>query len=114
VLEHAGPRKENHDGQTRPLKPVDRVAYEPVMIALSEARAMAFFLEKLGDEDRALIHGISEDHSGHPENDIAWMHGAIADRLRQAHDTIEREYRKLGTNLLEKEAAALAKPKDGA
>jgi hypothetical protein len=96
-----------------PRKPVDRTAYEPVLLALHEARAMAFFLEKLGDEDSALVHGIDADHRGHPEDAIAWAHGAIADRLRAAHDAIEREYRKLGTDLFVKDAAAIG-PLDGA
>jgi len=38
------------------------------------------------------------------------LHGIAGEQLHAALDDVEREYRKLGTNLLAKEAA---KPKDG-
>ena len=39
--------------------------------------------------------------------------GIAGEQLHAALDDIEREYRKLGTNLLAKETAAILKPKDG-
>ena len=36
------------------LKPAKPVAYEPVMLAVSKARAMASVLEQLGDTNKAL------------------------------------------------------------
>jgi len=41
------------------------------------------------------------------------LHGIAGEQLHAALDDIEREYRKLGTNLPAKEAAAILKPKDG-
>jgi hypothetical protein len=97
-----------------PLKPADRVAYEPVMIAVSKARAMAWTLEQLGAPDGCnnLVHALED--TTHPEETQDWLHSVGAETLCKSLDEIEREYRKLGTNLLEKEAAALANPKDGA
>ena len=94
----------------RPEKPVDHI------VGLSQARALAWFLERLGDSDSELRHCIDDGLAGDaPESTVGWVHQAIADELRRAHDTIEREYRKLGTNLLEEElAASLKPPKDGA
>jgi hypothetical protein len=99
----------------KPKKPVDYVGYEPVMLAVSKARAMAWVLEELGETGGAgnnLVHALED--LGTPEETRGWLHSVVGDALRAALDEIEREYRKLGTNLLEKEAAALAKPKDGA
>src|SRR5437867_3278448 len=99
----------------RPLKPVDRVAYEPVMIAVSKARAMAWTLDHLGDPSAVgnnLVHALEDVH--HPKETREWLHSVVSDALGSALDEIEREYRKLGTNLLEKEAAEFAKPNDGA
>ena len=94
----------------KPAKPVDGVAYEPLMLQLSKARAMAHVLAEVGNDDTDLAHALSRA----PAETRAWLHGVVADALNAAHDEIEREYRKLGTNLLDKEAAALAEPKDGA
>jgi hypothetical protein len=93
----------------KPKKPVDYVGYEPVMIAVSKARAMAWVLEQLHANNN-LEHGLQDA----PEEMAEWLHSAVADALNATLDEIETEYRKLGTNLLEKEAVALAKPKDGA
>ena len=98
----------------RPITPVDHVGYEPVMLALSHARALAWFLEHLGDADSELRHAIEESSGNVPECAVGWVQQAIADELRCTHDKIEAEYRKLGTNLLAKEVAASLKPKDGA
>src|SRR5258705_13489771 len=99
----------------KPKKPVDYVGYEPVMIAVSKARAMAWVLEQLGEADGAgnnLVHALED--TGTPEKTREWLHAVVGDALRAALGDIEVEYRKLGTNLLEKEfAAADLKPKEG-
>ena len=94
-----------------PLKPVE-VANEPVMIAVSKAQAMAWVLENLADEDSNLFVAIED--ASHPEEVRPWLQGVVAEALHTAHDKIEREYRKLGTNLLVKEATELSQLKDGA
>ncbi len=101
----------------KPAKPVDRVAYEPVMLALSKARAMAWVLEELGANESStirnnLVHALED--APKPEDTRDWLQSVVAEALHAAHDDIEREYRKLGTNLHEKEAAALAKSEAGA
>ena len=108
----------------RPLKPVDHVGYEPVMLGVSKARAMAWVLEQLGQADGAgnsLLHALED--TGAPEETRGWLHTVVADALYVAPDDIEREYRKLGTNLLAKETAQAEverllrsdpTPKDGA
>ncbi len=86
----------------KPKKPVDYVGYEPVMLAVSMARAMAWVLEQL-HADNNLEHAL-QDAPAEMETP-GWPHTVVADALREAHDDIEREYRKLGTNLLQKEAS---------
>ena len=44
---------------------------------------------------------------GYPEQTLEWLSEVVAGALNVALDDIEREYRKLGTNLLEKEAAEI-------
>ena len=75
------------------MKPVDRVAYEPILLAVSKARAMASVLDQLGDSNNNLVHAL-EDRS-HPEETREWLHGVVAEALRSALDEIEREYRAL-------------------
>lgn len=75
-----------------PVTPVDPVAFSPVMLALSKARAMAWAVEKLGDPDSNL--SVAVEDAGHPEEARAWLHGAVGDALREALDEIEREHRK--------------------
>jgi hypothetical protein len=99
----------------RPLKPVDRVAYEPVMIALSKARAMAWVLGELAEADGSgnnLVNAFDQDHEA-PEEALGWTRSVVTEALHAAHDDLERAYRTLGTNLLAKDAASLT-PKDGA
>ena len=43
----------------KPAKPVDYVGHEPVMLALGQARALAWLLERLGDSDSELRHSIA-------------------------------------------------------
>jgi hypothetical protein len=91
-------------------KPFDRVAYEPVMLALSKARAAGYLLDATTHPDQTWAPGTDDNLDHH----IGWIRDIACDALRAAHDDIEREYRTLGTNLLAKEEAALSKPKDGA
>jgi hypothetical protein len=99
----------------KPIKPVDRVAFELLMCELSKARAMAWTLEELGAPGTVgnnLQHAMAD--APRPQETHEWLHSVVAEALHSALDEIEREYRKLGTNLLAKEAADLQKPKDGA
>ncbi len=64
----------------RPLKPVDHVGYEPVMLGVSKARAMAWVLEQLGQADGAgnnLLHALED--TGAPEETRGWLHTVVAD-----------------------------------
>jgi hypothetical protein len=90
-------------------KPVDPVRFEPVMLAVTQARALAWFLELLGDEDSELRHAVESSSGAVPECAVGWAHQAIADELRRVHDTIEREYRNLDTVLLVKKLAEIPK-----
>jgi hypothetical protein len=107
----------------KPIKPVDYVGSEPVMLGVSKARALAWVLERLGetgypnDLQGALGHG--------PEDTRGWLNSVVGDAMRATLDEIETEYRKLGTNLLQKECDRAEverllrppdheKPKDGA
>jgi hypothetical protein len=101
----------------KPEKAVDYVAYEPVMIAVSKARAMAWVLEELGADETSTLRNNLVDalkDAPRPEDTRDWLQSVVAEALHAAHDEIEREYRKLGTNLLMKEAAATLKPTEGA
>jgi hypothetical protein len=102
----------------KPIKPTlserakkfDYVAYEPVMCQVSKAKAMAWVLEQLGETDGAannLLHALEDS----PDETREWLHSVVGEALRTALDEIESEYRKLDTNLLVKELAAI--PKDG-
>ena len=71
-------------------KPADRVAFEPVMAAISKARAMAWVLEQLHANNN-LEHALQDA----PEETADWLHTVVAEALHEAHDAIEREYRKL-------------------
>ena len=92
----------------QPAKPVDRVAFEPVMIAVSKAHALTWTLEALANGE------LTEMPVSAPASTREWLCDVVGEALRATLDEIEREYRKLGTDLLAKEAAALAKSKDGA
>ena len=102
----------------KPKKPVDYVAYEPVMLAVSKARAMAWVLEELGATSpigNNLVHALEQ--ANNPEDARDWLHSVVGEALRASLDDIDREYRKLGTNLLAKEFAKgeierLVRPRD--
>jgi hypothetical protein len=92
-------------------KDVDYVAYEPVMCALSKARAMTWVLDQLAPGGATnLAHALAES----PEETDSWLHTVVTDALRASLDEIETEYRKLGTNLLLNEVRALTPEKAGA
>ncbi len=104
-------------------KPVDHVGYEPVMLGVSKARAAQHLVEFLdsGHED-ALDFKMSE--RDRMKDHVAWIRQFGHDVLVAALDEVEVEYRKLGTNLLQKEATQAEverllrppdheKPKDG-
>jgi len=88
----------------KPKKPVDYVGHEPVMLGVSKAKAMAWVLEQLGAPDGCnnLQHALAD--AGDPKETHEWLHSVVGEALRAALDDIETEYRKLGTNLLQKEA----------
>jgi hypothetical protein len=91
----------------KPAKPVDYVGYEPVMLAVSKARARAWLLEESGrTPDNPIIGAMSgyPAFEAHAEDICGWLHQIAADQLLACFGEIEREYRKLGTNLLQKEA----------
>jgi hypothetical protein len=89
------------------------------MLAVSKARACAWLLEESGrTPDNPIIDAINgyPAFEVHAEDIRGWLHQIAADRLLACFDDIEREYRKLGTNLLMKEAVEdlTRPPKDGA
>ncbi len=78
--------------RTKRSKPVDYVAYEPVLIEVHKARALTSVLEQLGETAvNNLVYAL-EDGS-HPEDTREWLHSVVADALRAALDEIDREYR---------------------
>jgi hypothetical protein len=99
--------------KVKPIRPVDHVGYEPVMLAVSKARAAQHLVEFLDSASGdALDFKTSERDRMKDHAD--WIRQFGHDALTSALEEIETEYRKLGTNLLMKEAAADLKPKDGA
>jgi hypothetical protein len=98
----------------KPKKPVDYVGYEPVMIAVSKARAAQHLLEFL-DSDHAdpLAEFKLQEPPERVKEHLEWIRQFGHDALVAALDEVEVEYRKLGTNLLMKEAAEDLEPKDG-
>src|SRR5947207_923442 len=91
----------------KPDKPVDYVAYEPVMLALSKARAARHLLLTATDEHMPWdqVVPIAKEKTEPLDQHISWILDFAFDALQEALDMIELEYRKLGTNLLQKEAA---------
>jgi len=83
----------------KPKKPVDYVGYEPVMLTVSKARAAQHLVEFLnsGHQDAMDFKSRVKDH-------VDWIRQIGPDALTAAFDEIETEHRKLGTNLLQKEA----------
>ncbi len=60
-------------------KAVDYVGYEPVMLAVSKARAMAWVLEQLHANNN-LEHALQDA----PEETADWLHSVVADALGAA------------------------------
>jgi hypothetical protein len=71
------------------------IKYEPLMLSLSKAQAMAYVLERLGapDGNNDLVHALNGDDV--PDCTHDWLHSIAGDALRAALDEIELEYRKL-------------------
>jgi hypothetical protein len=65
-------------------------------------------------QQAAKVYRIGLLGGSHPEQVREWLHAVVAEALHVAQNEIETEYRKLGTNLLQKELDATPKPKDGA
>ncbi len=80
----------------KPEKPVDHIAYEGVMLALSKARAARFLLDVATDED-SRFECLDDREERYVEEDLSWIRSHAVDWLRDCHDEIEREYRKLRT-----------------
>lgn len=71
------------------------VEYQPLMVAVHKARAMAWTLEQLGAHNgigNNLVHALEGDHV--PEETREWLQAVVGEALRAAFDDIEREYRK--------------------
>jgi hypothetical protein len=81
----------------KPAKPVDTVAYEPVMLAMSKARAMAWVLGELphSHDRNDLVCAINR--SPRPEDTRDWLQNVVAAALTSALDDVESEYRRLRT-----------------
>jgi hypothetical protein len=91
----------------KPAKSVDYVQSEPLMMALSEARAARFLAFCTTDRMQSWEHMVAEKDQ--VDDHVDWIKDHAFEWLRDCHDRIEAEYRKLGTNLLMKD-----KLKDGA
>ena len=90
----------------RPMKhkkPVDYVGFEPVMCAVSKARAAQHLLEFLDSGHEGPLFTFKTRELKRAEDHLAWIRDFGHNALTAALDEIEIEYRKLGTNLLRKE-----------
>jgi hypothetical protein len=88
------------------VKPArDHVAFEPVMLAVSKARAARHLLLSVDNPDMPWdqVVPISREKSEPLGEHLDWIRDFAFDALHEALDEIELEYRKLGTNLLQKE-----------
>jgi hypothetical protein len=80
----------------KPIKPQGQ-AFDPLMLALSKARSMAWVLGELAQADgigNNLVNAF--DIKGHyaPEEALGWTRSVVTEALRAALDEIETEYRK--------------------
>ena len=94
------------------LKPAKPVAYEPVMIAVSKARAMASVLEQLGDTNNSLVN--ARRTAATPRRRV---NGSMPSSRRRSARRSTRSSASTGSsgrNLLQKELAQDLTPKDGA
>ncbi len=108
----------------KPKKPVDYVGYEPVMLAVSKARAAQYLLEFLDSDHADPLADFKTCERERAKEHVEWIRQFGHDALVAALDEVEVEYRKLGTNLLQKDATQAEvkrllrppdheKPKDG-
>jgi hypothetical protein len=89
----------------KPKKPVDYVGFEPVMCAVSKARAAQHLLEFLDSGHEGPLFTFKTRELERAKDHLAWIRDFGHNALTAALDEIEIEYRKLGTNLLQKEFA---------
>lgn len=82
---------------TPPVKP-DPVRLEPVMLAVSKTRALAWMLDRLGDADSPLTSNMGLALQGAPEDTRGWLQQTVYEALRDELETLERAYRKVGTD----------------
>ena len=75
----------------QPAKPVDRVSYEPLMVAVSKARALTWTLEALANGE------LAEMPVSAPAETREWLCDVVGDALHATLNEIEHEYRKLAT-----------------
>jgi len=80
-----------------PEKPVDLVAYEPVMLALSKARAAQYLLEFLDSEHSEPLATFKMQEPKRITEHLGWIRQFGHDALVAALDAGEAAYRKLGT-----------------
>jgi hypothetical protein len=81
-----------------PEKPVDLVAYEPVMLALSKARAAQYLLKFLDSEhSEPLATFKMQEPKERVTEHLGWIRQFGHDALVAALDEAEAAYRKLGT-----------------
>ena len=74
-------------------KAPDPVRFDDVMLRLSEARAARFLLHVVTNPDTAYSpHRLDEPQLDEHES---WIRSHALDWLRDCHDAIEREYRKV-------------------
>ena len=94
-----------------PKSEINLLAYEPVMIALSKARAAHHLLEFLTSGHEGGLYRFKTSEVERAEVHVDWIREFAYEALGAALDEVEAESRKLGTNLLAKELAAIPKPK---
>jgi len=87
----------------QPAQLVDPLAYKPVLIQLTKAHVIAYLLAAVGSAAAGALSLASEETR-------ALLHGGCRrpEALTEHLATIEREYRKLGTDLLQKATAEAA------
>lgn len=82
---------------------------DPVLLAVSHARALAWTLDMLGPLGGPRNNLTDALECGPPQT-RGWIQSTLSEALREWHDTIEREYRRVrGLSL-----KPLASEKDGA
>ena len=74
----------------KPEKPHDSVAYEDLMLALSEARAARFLLDVVTHEDSRFAC-LDDREERYVEEHLSWIRSRAVNWLRNCHDEIERE-----------------------